>query len=106
MIKKSYITILILIIFFPIKSHSLIEVDITRGNLNPLPIAVSPLSLDESSKKKFYEITEIENLGQEIALVVSIPTTSSISFLVFSMSEAGKSILFKIGITSCFISSA
>tara|TARA_Y100000590_G_scaffold73829_1_gene81345 strand:+ start:44 stop:1393 length:1350 start_codon:yes stop_codon:yes gene_type:complete len=70
MIKKSYITILILIIFFPIKSHSLIEVDITRGNLNPLPIAVSPLSLDESSKKKFYEITEIENLGQEIALVV------------------------------------
>ena len=35
-----------------------------------------------------------------IALDVSIPTTSSISFLVFSISEAGKSILFKIGTTS------
>ena len=37
---------------------------------------------------------------QEIAFIVSMPTTSSISFFVFSMSEAGKSILFKIGITS------
>ena len=33
------------------KSFSLIEVDITRGNLNPLPIAVSPLSQDNKSKK-------------------------------------------------------
>ena len=32
---------------------SLIEVDITRGNLNPLPIAVSPLSIDETSRKNF-----------------------------------------------------
>ena len=37
---------------------------------------------------------------QLIALEVSIPITSSISFFVFSKSEAGKSILFKIGITS------
>ena len=37
---------------------------------------------------------------QEIAFEVSIPTTSSISFFVLSISEAGKSILFKIGITS------
>ena len=35
---------------------------------------------------------------QGIALVVSIPTTSSISFFVFSKSDAGKSILFKTGI--------
>ena len=41
-----------------------------------------------------------------IALEVSIPTTSSISFFVFSTSEAGKSILFNIGITSWFISKA
>ena len=32
---------------------------------------------------------------QGIALVVSIPTTSSISFFVLSISDAGKSILFK-----------
>ena len=43
---------------------------------------------------------------QEIALTVSIPTTSSISFLVFSISDAGRSILFKIGITSWLISKA
>ena len=33
------------------KAWSLIEVDITRGNLNPLPLAVSPLSVDQNSKK-------------------------------------------------------
>ena len=37
---------------------------------------------------------------QPIAPDVSIPITSSISFFVFSISEAGKSILFKIGTTS------
>ena len=42
-----------LILIIPIKSYSLIEVDITRGNLNPLPVAVSPLSIDENSKKSF-----------------------------------------------------
>ena len=45
--------LLIIIILLPIKAHALIEVDITRGNLSPLPIAVSPLSIDEVSKKKF-----------------------------------------------------
>ena len=37
-------------IIFPNNVHSLIEVDITRGNLNPLPIAVSPLFSDEKYK--------------------------------------------------------
>ena len=70
MCKKLYISIIIFIIIFPLKSYSLIEVDITRGNLNPLPIAVSPLSLDDNSKKKFFEVTKIENLGEEIEIVV------------------------------------
>ena len=48
--------LLIIIILLPIKAHALIEVDITRGNLSPLPIAVSPLSIDEVSKKKFEKI--------------------------------------------------
>ena len=47
---KTFISF-ILIIFLPIKALALIEVDITRGNLNPLPIAVSPLSIDENSRK-------------------------------------------------------
>ena len=47
---KRYILILFLICI-QFKSYALIEVDITRGNLNPLPIAVSPLSIDDQSKK-------------------------------------------------------
>ena len=48
--------IFILIIFLPIKAKALIEVDITRGNLSPLPIAVSPLSIDKKSKESFNKI--------------------------------------------------
>ena len=47
--KNFLITLIIILI--PVKSFGLIEVDITRGNLNPLPIAVSPLSIDEESRK-------------------------------------------------------
>ena len=43
----------ILFIIIPIKAFALIEVDITRGNLNPLPVAVSPLSIDNESKENF-----------------------------------------------------
>ena len=45
--------IIIFIFLIPSKSFGLIEVDITRGNLNPLPIAVSPLSIDENSRQNF-----------------------------------------------------
>ena len=56
----------LLLIFFPIKVQALIEVDITRGNLNPLPIAVSPLSIDENSKKNFEKKLKKKNLGLKI----------------------------------------
>ena len=49
---NKYLT-LFLILFIPTNSLALIEVDITRGNLNPLPIAVSPLSIDNESKQNF-----------------------------------------------------
>ena len=48
--------VLLLILVLPVNSFALIEVDITRGNLNPLPIAVSPLSIDKDSKKSFEKI--------------------------------------------------
>ncbi len=67
MIKKILIT---LIFILPFQAKALIEVDITRGNLNPLPIAVSPLSIDENSKKNFASILKIENLGSEISTVI------------------------------------
>ena len=42
--------LIILLTILPFNAFALIEVDITRGNLNPLPIAVSPLSIDENSR--------------------------------------------------------
>ena len=43
---------LIFIIYFSSLNflYALIEVDITRGNLDPLPIAVSPLHVDINQK--------------------------------------------------------
>ena len=67
---KKIIFIFLLNIFFLNKSFALIEVDITRGNLDPLPIAVSPLSIDETSKKGFEKILDKKNIGSEISKVV------------------------------------
>ena len=61
---------LILIFLFPINATALIEVDITRGNLNPLPIAVSPLSIDENSRENFEKILKKKDIGSAISLVV------------------------------------
>ena len=62
--------LLLLLILLPIKSYALIEVDITRGNLDPLPLAVSPLSIDDKSKKEFQKILKEENIGSEISTIV------------------------------------
>jgi TolB protein len=43
--RKIFFILLILIL--PINAFALVEVDITRGNLNPLPLAVYPLSTDD-----------------------------------------------------------
>ena len=66
MIKK---ILILLFIFIPINANALIEVDITRGNLNPLPLAVSS-SIDEESRKGFEKILRKENIGSEISNVV------------------------------------
>ena len=50
-----FITIFIIFILNISSSFSLIEVDITRGNLNPLPIAVS-LYLKMKIRKKYLKI--------------------------------------------------
>ncbi len=67
MIKK--IT-LIFLIFFPFNSYGLIKVDITRGNLDPLPLAVSPLAIDNDSKNKFEKILNKKDIGAEISIIV------------------------------------
>ena len=67
MMKKILSLFLIII---PFNAFALIEVDITRGNLNPLPLAVSPLSIDENSRKSFEKILNKQNIGSEISIIV------------------------------------
>ena len=57
-----------LLYFFIINSIALIEVDITRGNLDPLPIAVSPLHVDIKSEK--FENLKIKELGENISEII------------------------------------
>ena len=69
--QKIFKTILF---YFLISSpvHALIEVDITRGNLDPLPIAVSPLYIEPGSKDIKLRNRTIKNVGEEIAKVIEI----------------------------------
>ena len=71
------IKLIILLILLPSKSFSLIEVDITRGNLDPLPIAVSPLSIDENSGQNFEKILKKINIGDEISKIIEINLKTS-----------------------------
>ena len=67
---KKFFTIIFLNFIFFTKSHSLIEVDITRGNLDPLPIAVSPLHVDIKSEK--FEDIKVKELGESISKIIEI----------------------------------
>ena len=76
--KKNFI-ILFLLLIIPIKAFALIEVDITRGNLSPLPLAVSPLSIDENSKKSFEKIINKDSYYLTKTIVTDLIVLSSIS---------------------------
>jgi len=65
---KKLLFIFLLNIIFINKSQALIEVDITRGNLDPLPIAVSPLHVD--IKSEAYEDIKIKELGENISAII------------------------------------
>ncbi len=60
----------ILLLFSLNQAKALIEVDITRGNLNPLPVAVSPLFSEDETNKKINDKIKINNLGEEISIVI------------------------------------
>jgi len=62
--------ILAVLLFIQFEAYALIEVDITRGNLSPLPIAVSPLSSDKNSLAEFEKILKKKDLGSEISIIV------------------------------------
>ncbi len=73
---KLYIFALLFLII-PKISFGLIEVDITRGNLDPLPIAVSPLFVESKSVKEFQNLLKRENIGEDISSVVENNLKSS-----------------------------
>ena len=68
--KKKIVIIISFFIFFSFNSHALIEVDITRGNLNPLPVAVSPLFIDSTSESKISKELGNLNIGLEISTII------------------------------------
>ena len=68
--KKKIVIIISFFIFFSFNSHALIEVDITRGNLNPLPVAVSPLFIDSTSENKISKELGNLNIGLEISTII------------------------------------
>ena len=47
---KKFILIVFYLFLFYRPALALVEVDITRGNLDPLPIAISPLYVEPGSK--------------------------------------------------------
>ena len=64
---KNFLLIFLFNLILLNKSYALIEVDITRGNLDPLPIAVSPLHVDiKSENSKDMKIKELGNNISEI----------------------------------------
>jgi TolB protein len=69
--KKNFL-ILFLILLIPIKAFALIEVDITRGNLNPLPLAVSPLSIMINLKKVLKKFLKEKILGLKFQVLLKI----------------------------------
>ena len=65
---KKFIILFILNFVFINKSFALIEIDITRGNLDPLPIAISPLHVDIKSEN--YDGLKIKLLGEDISKII------------------------------------
>ena len=65
--KKIFLVFILYFIYIG-SSSSLIEVDITRGNLDPLPIAVSPLHVDIKSEEN--ENVKVKELGANISEII------------------------------------
>ena len=61
---KKLILAIFYVFIFNSSAIALVEVDITRGNLEPLPIAVSPLYIEPGSKDIKANDKVIKNVGE------------------------------------------
>ena len=68
--KKLFFIFIFIYFLRPGISYSLVEIDITRGNLDPLPISISPFFSEQISEEKIKDNLKIENLGLEISKVI------------------------------------
>ena len=69
---KKIILIIFCTFIFNNSSLAVIEVDITRCNLDPLPIAVSPLYVEPGSKDVNLDGKIIKNIGEEISKIIEV----------------------------------
>ena len=69
--KKLFLIILCLFTFNK-SALALVEVDITRGNLEPLPIAISPLYVEPGSEDLKISDVNIKNIGEEISKIIEV----------------------------------
>ena len=67
---KKFIFVVFGLIIFCKSAYALIQVDITRGNLEPLPIAISPLYIEPGSKEIKIEGKILEDIGGSISKVI------------------------------------
>jgi len=69
---KKLLLIIVCLFVFNNKAFSVVEIDITRGNLDPLPIAISPLHIESGSKDITQDGKVIKNVGEKIAKVIEV----------------------------------
>ena len=69
---KKLILAIFYVFIFNSSAIALVEVDITRGNLEPLPIAVSPLYIESGSKDIKDGDKVIKNVGERISRVIEV----------------------------------
>jgi len=69
---KKIILFIFCLFIYNNSATALVEVDITRGNLDPLPIAVSPLHIESGSVDIKQGDKIIKNVGEKISKVIEI----------------------------------
>jgi len=69
---KKIILFIFCLFIYNNSAKALVEVDITRGNLDPLPIAVSPLYIESGSIDIKDGDKIIKNVGEKIAEVIEV----------------------------------
>ena len=69
---RKFISFIFFLFIFNTSAKALVEIDITRGNLNPLPIAISPLHIEAGSKDIKQGDNIIKNVGEKISQVIEV----------------------------------